>query len=71
MTDNIYTNKLIESTVYISICSDFVAFTKRNAYALTESQPKGSHTRSDNRKQSLESQVNLCMYGGHCPAKSG
>ena len=32
---------------------------------------KGPHTRNDNYIQSSESQVNLCMYEGHRPAKRG
>ena len=31
---------------------------------------KVSYASNDNRIQSLESQVNLCMYGGHHPGKS-
>ena len=34
-------------------------------------QTKGPHTCNDNRMQSSESQVNLCVHGGHRLPKSG
>ena len=37
---------------------------EKNGWDSIPCKAKGSHTRNNNRIQSSESQVNLCMYGG-------
>ena len=55
---------------FLCLLSTFLFSYQRMSCRLTEVS-KGSRTSNDNCIQSLESQVNLCMYGGHRPAKSG